>query len=64
MLDAGEVLRPMRKEKGWSLRKTEEKSGINYQTINNIELGKSGATLYVFQKLLDTFGYKLEVVKK
>ena len=64
MLNAGEIIKAMRKQKGWSLRQTAEKAGVNYQTINRMETHKGMPTLYSFEQLLDAFGYELVIRRK
>ena len=64
MINESEVVRALRKQHGLTLRQTEERTGVSFASIDNIEHGRHKVTLYVFQRILDGFGLELMIVKK
>jgi transcriptional regulator with XRE-family HTH domain len=52
----GQRLRELRVERALSLRALGEKSGVAYDTINKLELGRRPAHASTIRKLADTLG--------
>ena len=52
----GTQLRNIRRERAMSLRELGERSGIAFDTINRLELGKQAAQPRTIRKLADTLG--------
>ena len=53
----GQLIRKLRKEKGFSLRKLAEKVDVSYVNIAHIENGRSGASRKVIKKLAEALDY-------
>ena len=58
-------LRELRKEQVLSLRELEEKSGVSYNTIWRIEVGRQGAQQRTIRKLAAALGVEpVELIKE
>lgn len=56
----GETVKALRKERGWTLRDMEEKSGIGYAHLARIEIGKYNVRLDTIEKIEEAFDMKLK----
>ena len=63
MIQIGEVVKYIRKSKRISRDDLAMMSGVNLNTLKNIETGRN-ATLKSVERVLDAMGYELEIVKK
>lgn len=63
MPDVGEVIRYIREEQGLSQRFVADACGISHHTVRRVE-GTNMGTIKNVEKILDVFGYELEVVPK
>lgn len=63
MTDAGQIIRMCRKHKNWSIVTLSVESTVSHSTIQEIETGLRDCRLSTFEKLLNTMGYELEVMK-
>ena len=63
MTDTGQIVRMLRKNKGWTIAELAFRSGISANTVTNVERG-SNCTILVFDSLIEAMGYELEILKK
>ena len=63
MIQIGEVVKYIRKSKRIRRDDLAMMSGVNLNTLKNIETGRN-ATLKSVERVLDAMGYELEIVKK
>lgn len=54
----------LRKSKGYSVRHLAELSGVTYQNINKIELGRYSVGLDILGKICDALGCELRIEEK
>ncbi len=55
----GKIIQERRKELKLSQRELAKKANINYNTIYNIENGKTKSSLTIYQKVCEVLGLKL-----
>ena len=60
----GQRLRQLRVEKALSLRALDERSGVTFATINNLENGNRPARLVTIRKLADALGVEPKELMK
>jgi transcriptional regulator with XRE-family HTH domain len=61
----GQKLRELRVEKALSLRTLGERTGVAYDTINKLELGRRPARLSTIRKLAEALGVEpIELMKR
>jgi transcriptional regulator with XRE-family HTH domain len=60
----GEILTQIREEAGMTTAEAAQQSGLFPQQINNWERGKVSPTLRTLERLLNLYGYEVEIVKK
>ncbi len=60
----GEQLKRLRRERPMSLRELGESTGVAYDTINRLELGKQQAQPRTIRKLADALGVEPRVLMK
>jgi transcriptional regulator with XRE-family HTH domain len=60
----GQRLRQLRVEKALSLRALGERTGVAYDTINNLELGQRPARLVTIRKLAEALGVEPKELMK
>lgn len=58
-MQIGERVRELRQQARWSLRKLEQKSGVDKSSINRVEHGKAGYDIRMHEKLARAFGLTL-----
>ena len=63
MLNTAEIIKAMRAQKGWSIRQLARESGTSSATIYHLEHNNHQCTLWTFESLLDSMGYRLEIVE-
>ena len=63
MTDTGQIVRMLRKSKGWTIAELAFRSGLSPNTISNVERG-SNCTILVFDSLVEAMGYELEILKR
>ena len=64
MINAGEIIKMCRHHIKWSQMKLSVESSISQSTILEIERGHRDCRVNTFEKLLNTMGYEIEVLKK
>lgn len=52
----------LRKEKGYSIRRLAELSGITYQNITKIEHGRYSVGFDILQKIADSLGCRVDLI--
>jgi transcriptional regulator with XRE-family HTH domain len=60
----GEILTQIREEAGMTTAEAARESGLFPHQINDWELGKISPTLRTLERLLNLYGYEVEIVKK
>jgi transcriptional regulator with XRE-family HTH domain len=60
----GQKLRELRVEKALSLRTLGERTGVAYDTINKLELGRRPARLSTIRKLAEALGVEPKELRK
>ena len=60
----GQKLRTLRVEKALSLRALDERSGVTFATINNLENGNRPARLVTIRKLAEALGVEPKELMK
>lgn len=63
MTDTGQIVKMLRKSKGWTILELAHRSGLSPNTISNVERG-SNCTILAFDSLVEAMGYELEILKK
>ena len=58
-LNIGNIIKKIRKEKGYSQRKLGELSGVSHTQIAIYETGKSIPTLETLEKIFNSLGYSV-----
>lgn len=61
MTDTGQIVRMLRKSKGWTILELAHRSGLSPNTISNVERG-SNCTILVFDSLVEAMGYEIEIL--
>ena len=61
IVDAAEMLRAVRRRKGWSQRELAERSGVSARTVAAIESGQREPGLAVLRQILTTAGLELSL---
>lgn len=61
MTDTGQIVKMLRKSKGWTIPELAHRSGLSPNTISNVERG-SNCTILVFDSLVEAMGYEIEVL--
>lgn len=64
MIDEHELVRRLRKERGWTMRELAERAGIHKATVFHIEHEENGTSFIVVQLILDACGLELQIVPK
>lgn len=64
MLNISEILKALRKQRGWTMDRLSAKSYVSRTHISNIENGRIGPSLATAEALLDALGYELTVQPK
>lgn len=60
----GKKLAELRKEKGYSMRKLAEMSGVNFANIYKIENGKYNVSIDILGKICDALGCRIDVMEE
>lgn len=60
----GQRIAAIRKEKGLSVRELAELSGVTYQNINKIELGRYSVGIDVLTKITDALNCEVTITNK
>lgn len=60
MIHMGHVVRQLREDKNWTVARLERASGVNRNTIYQIE-ATGGGCITTYEKILAGLGYELEV---
>jgi transcriptional regulator with XRE-family HTH domain len=63
-LRIGQAIAAIRKEKGLSVRQLAELSGVTFQNINKIELGKYSVGIDVLTKITDALDCEVTITNK
>lgn len=63
-LRIGQAIATIRKEKGLSVRQLAELSGVTFQNINKIELGKYSVGIDVLTKIADALNCEVTITIK
>lgn len=63
-LRIGQAIAAIRKEKGLSVRQLAELSGVTFQNINKIELGKYSVGIDVLTKITDALNCEVTIINK
>ena len=58
----GKTIRELRNEAGMSVSELSDMSDIAASTLTNIELGISAGNIRLVERILEVFGYELEIV--
>ena len=65
LLELGETLRRLRREKGLTQEETASKAGISRPTLSRMELGKfANVSVRALFIILDTLDYEIEITAK
>lgn len=59
----GASLKSLRKKKGLTLRDVADITGMQYQTIGRIEVGKYNVSLQVLERITDALGASIKIVE-
>lgn len=59
----GASLKSLRKKKGLTLRDVGNMTGMPYQTIGRIEVGKYNVSLQVLERITDALGASIKIVE-
>lgn len=62
-IDYGALIRKLREEKKMSRETLAKKAGYSRQTVYSIETGLRTSSIMALESILETLGYRLEVVK-
>ena len=60
----GQRIVQVRKSRGLTQRALAELSGVTYQNINKIELGRYSVGIDVLGKIVDALGCKMDIVER
>ena len=64
MLRINEIIKALRKQRGWTMDRLSAKAYVSRTHISNIESGRIGPSLATAEALLEAMGYELTVQPK
>ena len=60
----GNNLREMREKRGMTKQELSRRTGVNKETIRNLEDGRRGTSVTVLEKLLEPFECELDIMER